>query len=160
MTKILRTGPVPLFASVGKEFNEVQNRLRRLLGPEFGFEPIPLAEPVGWVPTVEIAETEEELVLTAELPGMTTDNVEITFEDDILRIRGEKKDERKVEKNGGARYHLWERNFGTFERSFALPRMIDPEKLFAEMKNGILTIHMPKADTAKVKGRKIEIAAK
>jgi len=160
MTRLLKTGPAPLFGTVGKEFNEVQNRLRRLFGTEFGFEPMPLAEPVGWIPTVEITETDEELVLTAELPGMTKENVEITFEDEILRIRGEKKDERKEEKNGGARYHMWERSYGAFERSFTLPRMVDPTKLAAEMKNGVLTIHMPKTEVAKAKGRKIEIAAK
>ena len=159
MTKLMKAGPVPLFTNVGKEFNEVQNRLRRLFGTDFGFEPIPFIEPVGWVPIVEITETDEELLLTAELPGMTKENVDITLENEILTIRGEKKEEKKEEKNGGARYLLWERNYGAFERSFTLPRMVDPAKLAAEMKNGVLTIRMPKTEIAKAKGRKIEIAA-
>ena len=159
MTRLTKAGTVPLFTNVGKEFNEVQNRLRRLFGTDFGFEPMPFIEPVGWVPTVEITETDEELLLTAELPGMTKEHVEITFENEILTIRGEKKEEKKEEKNGGARYLLWERNYGAFERSFTLPRMVDPGKLAAEMKDGVLKIRMPKTEIAKAKGRKIEIAA-
>ena len=151
--------PLPLFG-IEREMNEAQNRLRRFFGNEL-FETFPLTEPVGWVPKVEILETEKELLLTAELPGMERENVEITFEDEILTIQGEKKEEKYEtaleEKNGGPRYHVWERTYGSFRRTFTLPRIIDAEKIEAEMKQGVLKIHMPKAAIAKEKGRKIEI---
>jgi HSP20 family protein len=150
---------MPLF-TVGRELTEAQNRLRRFFGNEFGLDAFPMTEPVGWVPKVEIMETEAELLLTAELPGMTKENIEITFEDEVLTIRGEKTEEKKEEKNGGPKYHLWERTYGAFLRTFTLPQTIDPAKIVAEMKDGVLKLHMPKMKVAKAKGRKIEIAAK
>ena len=162
MTRLITT---PLFA-MERELTEAQNRLRRLFGPEFGLETIPMTEPVGWVPKVEIFETENELVFTAELPGMAKENLEINFENDVLTIQGEKKEEKEEkeeklpEKNGGPRYHLWERNYGAFRRTFILPKTVDVTKIVAEMKNGVLTIQMPKTEIAKAKGHKIEIVAK
>lgn len=158
MTRIMLPATMPMFA-VGRELTEAQNRLRRFFGNEFGLEAFPFTEPVGWVPKVEILETDAELVFTAELPGMTKENIEISFEDELLTIRGEKKEE-KEEKNGGPKYHLWERTYGAFVRTFTLPQTIEPEKIVAEMKDGVLKIHMPKAPVTKAKGRKIEIAAK
>jgi HSP20 family protein len=149
--------PLPFFA-LGRELNEMQNRMRTLFGPDFMLEP--LTEPVGWVPKVEIMELEKELVVTAELPGLNREDIEITFEDELLTIRGEKKLEKKEEKNGGAKYLLWERTYGEFLRTFTLPFAVDPAKIIAEMKDGVLTIHLPKTEVQKVKGRKIEIAAK
>lgn len=161
MTRML-PAPLPLF-SMERRLNEAQNRLRRLFGTDFEFEAFPLTEPVGWAPKVEIVENEKELVLTAELPGMVKENIDINFEDELLTIQGEKKaekEEEKGEKNGGPRYHMWERTYGAFRRTFTLPKTIDPAKIAAEMKDGVLKIHMPKAPIAKAKGHKIEIAAK
>jgi HSP20 family protein len=158
MSRLLPT-PLPLFG-MEREFKEAQNRLRRIFGNELGFETFPLTEPVGWVPKVEILETEKELLLTAELPGMERENVEITFEEDFLTIQGEKKEEKEEkvnEKNGEPRYHLWERTYGAFRRTFTMPRTIDTDKIVAEMKHGVLKIRMPKTAMAKAKGRKIEI---
>jgi HSP20 family protein len=146
-----------------RELTEAQNRLRRFFGDEFGLEALPLTEPVGWVPKVEILENEKELVLTAELPGMVKDNIEITFENDLLTIQGEKKEEKEEktpEKNGGPRYHMWERTYGAFRRTFTLPRTVDTMKIAAEMKDGVLKIRMPKTEVAKATGHKIEILAK
>jgi HSP20 family protein len=146
-----------------RELTEAQNRLRRFLGKEFDLENFPLTEPVGWVPKVEILETEKELLLTAELPGMVKDNIEITFENDFLTIQGEKKEEKEEkvpEKNGGPRYHLFERTYGAFRRTFTLPRIIDATKIAAEMKDGVLKIRMPKVEIAKATTHKIEILAK
>ena len=159
MTRLI---PTPLFA-MERELNEAQNRLRRLFGTEFGIENIPLTEPVGWIPKVEIFETEKELVFNAELPGMVKENLEINFENDVLTIQGEKKEEKEEklpEKNGGPRYHLWERTYGAFRRTFILPKTVDVTKIVAEMKNGVLKIQMPKTAIVKPKGHKIEIVAK
>jgi len=163
MTRLLTTA-MPLFATE-RELSEAQNRLRRFFGNDFAFDRFPATEPVGWVPKVEIVETEKELVLTAELPGMVRENIEITFDNELLIIQGEKKaemeekSEEKV-KNGEPRYHLWERSYGAFRRTFTLPQTIDVAKIAAEMKDGVLKIHMPKTAIAKAKGRKIEIAAR
>jgi HSP20 family protein len=155
------TAPVPFF-KVGSELNEAQNRLFRFLMPDLPLRAFPLSEPVGWLPAVEILEFDEELVLCAELPGLTKEQVEISYENELLTIQGEKKDffKEKEKTNGGPRYHIWERSYGAFARSFMLPRTIDPAKIVAEMTNGVLTVHLPKTTQAKFKGRKIEIAAK
>ena len=157
MTRLMLPAP---FLTLNRELNQAENRLRKLFGPEFGLDAFPITEPVGWVPRVEILETDAELVLTAELPGLVKENVEITFENEMLTIRGEKKEEKKEEKNGGAKYHVWERSYGEFIRTFTLPKTIEAEKIFAEMKDGVLTIHLPKSAVPKVKGQKIEILAK
>ena len=161
MTRMV-PAPLPLFA-MERQLNEAQNRLRRFFGNDFQLETFPLTEPVGWVPKVEIVENEKELVLTAELPGMVKENIDISFDDELLTIQGEKKaekEEEKDEKNGGPRYHMWERLYGAFRRTFTLPKTIDPAKIIAEMKDGVLKIRMLKTPIARVKGRKIEIAAK
>ncbi len=159
MTKLTITRANPLFGNVAREMNEVQNRLRRFWDDPFLAEGLALPEPVGWMPAVEIHETADEITLTAELPGMDKDNVEVAFEDDVLMIRGEKKDEHK-ENNGERKYHVWERTYGAFQRTFTLPRTIDPAKVTAVFNNGILVVKMPKTAQAKAKGRTIEITAK
>ncbi|HEX6313878.1 MAG TPA: hypothetical protein VFZ73_03430, partial [Gemmatimonadaceae bacterium] len=79
MARQMLQKPIPFF-TLGRELNEMQNRMRTLFGPDFMLEP--LTEPVGWVPKVEIMEMEKELVVTAELPGLNREDVEITFEDE------------------------------------------------------------------------------
>lgn len=148
----------PMFAGVAREMDEMQNRMRRLFDEGFPMNLTP-GEPVGWLPVVEIVENANELVLTAELPGMNHENVEVLFEDDVLILRGEKKEEVREEADD-RRYHLWERTYGSFRRAFTLPRTIDPTKIVAEFKDGVLTVKMPKTPQAKAKGHKIAIAKK
>ena len=132
----------------------MRNRLRQLFEAPFDPDFFPLN--VGWNPPVEITETDNEIMLTAELPGMTKDNVEISLEDNVLTLRGEKKEE-WTEDVKERRLHVFERTYGAFQRSFTLPREVDAEKVWADFTNGVLTLHLPKAERAK--GRKIEIAA-
>jgi len=106
-----------------------------------------------WFPPVNVEETQEELVLTAELPGMNEDDIGLELENNILTISGEKKEER--EEREDRRFHLWERRYGTFQRSFTLPRTVSAEEIEARFKDGILFVHMPKMEEAK--GRKISI---
>jgi HSP20 family protein len=160
MTKRTLQRPAPLFPAVfpmAREMEDVQNRLRRFFTEGFPGE-LGLTEPLGWMPAVEIVETAEELILTAELPGMTKENVEVMYEDEVLTMRGEKKEEKK-EGNGQKQFHVWERTYGAFQRAFVLPRTIDATKIEAAFKDGILTVHLPKTAQAKLKGRKIEVAA-
>jgi HSP20 family protein len=159
MTRLPVARTTPLFAGVVREMDEMQNRLRRFFSEGMPFPEGTATEPLGWLPMVEIVEKPTELVLKAELPGMTKDDVEVLYEDDVLVIRGEKKEE-KFEENDERRYHLWERTYGAFRRAFTLPRIIDPARITADFKDGILTVTMPKSEKEKARGQRIEIGKK
>ena len=110
----------------------------------------------GWTPAVDVRESEKELRLEVELPGISPDEVELTAENGVLTVRGEKRTERK-EGEEGSRYHVVERSYGSFMRSFQLPQGLDESKIEADFNNGILTIHLPKA--ALPQPKKIQISA-
>jgi HSP20 family protein len=101
-----------------------------------------------WTPSVDIYETEHELVLTAELPGIDESDINIEIEDNTLTIKGERKLEKEIREEN---YHRIERAYGSFARSFSLPHYIEQEKIGAEHENGILKITMPKRPESKPK---------
>jgi HSP20 family protein len=105
-----------------------------------------------WAPSVDIYETESELVMTAEIPGVDEKDVEIKVEDNTLTLKGERKFERETKEEN---YHRIERSYGTFYRAFTLPNSIDPDKIHAEHENGVLKISMPKRQ--ELKPRKVKI---
>jgi HSP20 family protein len=150
----------PAFAGT-PTFEDMESRVRNLIegvgtsrfNGDLG------AETIRWNPATEIAETPTELSLTAELPGMETKDVDISVEDGVLTIRGEKTQER-TEGKDEKQFYLWERSYGAFERSFTLPRTVDASKISAVFDKGVLKVKMPKSEEAKAKGRKIEISAK
>jgi HSP20 family protein len=107
----------------------------------------------SWVPPVDIQETAEGYKLQAELPGLTREDINITLENNVLRLSGERKFEKDVKKES---YHRVERTYGAFSRAFALPQQVNPEGVQAAFENGVLTILVPKAEQAKP--RKIEIS--
>jgi HSP20 family protein len=96
-----------------------------------------------WTPAVDIRENQNELNLDVELPGLNPDEVEITAENSVLTIRGEKQIERK--EGDDLRYHVVERSYGSFIRSFQLPQGLDESRIEATFNNGILSIHIPKS---------------
>ena len=100
----------------------------------------------SWMPPVDIQESEDAYRLTAELPGLTKDDINITLENNVLRLTGERKFERDVKKES---FHRIERTYGTFSRAFALPQQVNPEGVQATFENGVLTITVPKAEQAK-----------
>ncbi|MCY4399185.1 MAG: Hsp20/alpha crystallin family protein [Gemmatimonadetes bacterium] len=106
------------------------------------------------VPPVNVEERAGEILLTSELPGMTGDSVEIDLENNVLTISGEKRDTREEGESGG-KFHLVERTFGSFRRSFTLPRTVRADGITAEFDNGLLTVRLPKAE--KAVSRKIEV---
>ncbi len=108
----------------------------------------------GWAPHVDVIETDEELTLTVELPGLSENDVMINLENSVLSISGEKTAIRNEDETE-QRSHVWERRYGSFNRSFTLPRTVSTEDISALFENGVLTIHMPKVPEAK--GRTIEI---
>jgi HSP20 family protein len=105
-------------------------------------------------PALEMSETNKAYKITAELPGIDPDEVEVTFDDGILRIAGEKKEEREENERG---YHLSERSYGSFERAVSLPSAANPDKIDAKFKNGVLTITIAKDGEEKQNVRKIKI---
>jgi HSP20 family protein len=141
---------------------EPMNRFAKLFEP-FGL-PV-FAPPVGVIPPIDIVETPEELVLTAELPGMNEKEIEIVLEGNALTIRGEKKATYPAEEEALAeswravpetpRYVVYERAYGAFVRTFTLPATVDAARIRAAFEHGVLKIVLPKA--AEARGRKIEI---
>ena len=116
-----------------------------------------LNEPRGtrpWSPAVDILETENELVLKADLPDLKLEDIEVRVEDGTLTMRGERKFE-KEEKSKG--YHRIERSYGSFSRSFSLPDTVDSEGVAAAYKNGVLTVTLPKKEAAKPRQVKVEV---
>jgi HSP20 family protein len=105
-----------------------------------------------WVPPVDIREEQDKLVFVAEMPGLGRDAVDITLENQVLTLRGERKFERDEEKDS---YHRIERAYGSFSRSFRLPANVDTASAKASFDNGILTIVLPKSEAARPK--KLEI---
>jgi HSP20 family protein len=108
----------------------------------------------SWSPAVDVAETDKELRLDLELPGIKPEDVEITADNGVLTVRGQKNSERK-EDDEQSRYHLVERSYGSFVRSFQLPQGLDDSKIEANCEHGILSIRIPKA--ALPQPRKIQI---
>lgn len=108
----------------------------------------------NWYPSVDIYETGTEIVLQVEVPGMTKDQVNVEVDDGTLHLRGERKIEKDVKEES---YHRVERVYGTFHRSFALPDTVDPDKVRAELKDGILEIRIGKREQAKPKQIQVSI---
>lgn len=106
-------------------------------------------------PALEMTEADDGYRITAELPGLAPDQVDVTYEDGVLRIAGEKKEEREENERG---YRFSERSYGAFERAIELPSAADGEGISAKFKHGLLTVSVPKAKDAVRKARKIPIS--
>lgn len=106
-----------------------------------------------WVPPVDVAETQDRILVRAEVPGMKQEDISIEFENGLLTIKGD----RKLEKSEGVTWHRVERIYGNFSRSFTLPRSVDPEKISASYRDGILEVEVPKREEAKPKHIKIAV---
>jgi len=110
-----------------------------------------------WVPPVDVFQTgEHELVLKAELPDMSREDIDVSVENFVLTIKGEKKLATEVKDD---QYHHIERRYGAFSRSFSLPRTVDSSKVAADYRNGVLTIRLPLREEAKPRQIKVDVAA-
>jgi HSP20 family protein len=107
-----------------------------------------------WTPAVDIYETENDLVLKADIPEVNINDIDIKIENNTLALKGE----RKFERNGAQKgFHRIERSYGTFVRYFTLPDTVDTEKVQAALNGGVLTITLPKKEVAKPKTIKVEV---
>lgn len=132
-----------------RDLVSLQDEMNRLFDDFFAR---PLARPEWtegvWSPSVDLSETKDNVVIKAEIPGMTKDDVKISIQDNVITLKGEKKQE-KEEKD--ANYHRIERSYGSFCRSFTLPTAIKANKIKATYKDGILNVTLPKTEEVKPK---------
>jgi HSP20 family protein len=134
-----------------RELRGLQNEVNRLFS---GAMPRDREDMVGgaWYPKVDIFEDKDQLVLEAELPGMSSDDFDLSFENNVLTLKGERKFEKRTNEGD---YHRVERSYGSFTRSFTLPQTVTAEGAKAEFDNGVLHISLPKRE--ETKARKIEV---
>ncbi len=137
-----------------RELRNLQDEMTRLFAGTVprGFD----REELGggaWMPSVDIYEDKDKLVLEADLPGINREDFDISVENNVITLRGERKFEKKVD---GDNYHRVERTYGNFTRSFTLPQSVTADGATAEFENGILRVSLPKRE--ETKARKIEIA--
>jgi HSP20 family protein len=136
-----------------RDLRSLQEEVNRLfstnLGRAFGEEGISRG---AWSPSVDIYESAEQIVLEAELPGMNRGDFDLSIENNIITLRGERRFEKKDESDN---YHRVERSYGAFTRSFTLPQSVSGEGAAAEYSNGVLRVTLPKR--AEAKARKIEV---
>lgn len=126
-------------------------RLSTALDEAFNGWPFPQEEEGGaitssWYPACDVFEEKDSVKILAELPGVKPEDVKLSLENNLLTIRGEKKQQAEERTE---RVHRYERSYGAFERSFALPSTVDPDKISASFQNGILTVTVPKAERAR-----------
>ncbi len=108
-----------------------------------------------WIPAVDILEDENQLVLRADIPGVELGKMDIRLENGTLTLKGQREFERNDDKTG---YHRVERHYGQFARSFTMPETVDPEKVAAEYKNGVLQITLGKKEVAKPRSIQVQVS--
>lgn len=138
-----------------RELEDMNQRLNRIFGGKAlqRGDQERLAFP-DWQPSVDISETNEEFAITAELPEVKKEDIKVTVENGVLTLRGERKQE-KEEK--GKKFHRVERSYGSFMRSFSLPDDVDPSKIKADVKDGILQIRLQKAPQQRPKAIEVKV---
>ena len=107
-----------------------------------------------WAPRMDTHETEKEILIDVELPGIDKKDIKVEVKNNLLRISGERKQERKTDEEN---FHRIERHYGKFERSIGLPETVNPDKVSANFNNGILTMTFPKTEKSKVKEIPVEV---
>jgi HSP20 family protein len=141
-----------------KDFGSLQDRINSMFedtirahsrtpGEEF--------ERGAWTPAIDIYETNDSFVVSADLPGLNKEDIQIDLKDNTLTLKGEKKFEEKVSRDEFIRV---ERAYGSFVRSFTLPQNVEPEKIKAKYKDGVLELTIPKKEEAKPKQIKVEVS--
>jgi HSP20 family protein len=130
----------------GREVDTLQTEMNGVFDAFFGNRPGNGGTARRWVPAMDLVEDKNDLVLRADLPGLSEDDVDIEVKDGVLTISGERKTEEKKEEEG---YYRVERAFGRFSRSLTLPDGIDPEQVKAKFDNGVLEVRIPKPEERK-----------
>jgi len=137
-----------------REMLSIRNTMDRMFDSALAGSP-DRWQPMAWDLALDVVESKDEFVVKASVPGINPDDLEITFNNNTLTIRGEIKDEKEVEE---AQYHLRERRYGSFARSLTLPAGIETSKIEANFEAGVLKLRLPKAE--EIKPKKIAIHTK
>lgn len=137
-----------------REFDRMRREMDRLWDSFFERRPAKIEEEGEFLPALDLAETDNELVVKCEVPGLEPKDIDISLSDGMLTIKGEKKQEREEKE---ADYHLVERSYGAFTRSIQLPKEVQGEKISASYKNGVLKVTLPKSEEAKKKEIKVKV---
>jgi HSP20 family protein len=142
-----------------KDVAMLQDRMNRAFGDLWGHTRRPDEDYISgsWMPTVDVRETKNALEISAELPGIEPKEVEVSVEDGVLTLKGARNFEKATE---GETYHRVERAYGSFERSFSLPTNVDPEKVQAVYRHGVLHLTLPKREEAKPRSISIKVEDK
>jgi len=143
---IIRYSPFTDFEGFPAGMRLFQDSVNRLFAEPNSHRP--------WVPAVDIQETENELVVKADVPDMEMKDIDVRMENGTLTLRGERKFESQKTEGG---WHRLERSYGTFERAFTLPETVNPEGVKADYKNGVLTVTLPKKEVAKPRQIKVNV---
>jgi HSP20 family protein len=141
MAKLVRWNPY-------REMVGMLNAMDRLVDSDSLGTRSYVARPTTWGLALDVTENEDEYTLKASLPGIAPEDIDISFENDVLTIKGETKEDEEVE---GVRYHMRERRFGSFCRSIRLPNSIEADNIEANYEAGILSLVLPKLEDAKAK---------
>jgi len=141
-----------------RELSTVQERMNKLFEDAMRapYRSDEAFAPPAWAPAVDIFETGKEIVMKAELPEMQEKDIDIKVEDNVLSLTGERRMSKEVKEEN---YHRIERSYGSFSRSFTLPRTVDREGIKAAYKDGVLTVTLPKKEEVKPKQIKIDVAS-
>lgn len=130
-----------------KDLGHLQDALNHLFD-RFFHDRYAESEDALWFPTIDMSETETAIVVRAELPGMAKKDVDISLQDNLLMLQGEKKRQKRAKRED---FYLMERSFGRFYESLTLPALVDPEKVTATFAHGVLTITLPKTEVTQPK---------
>jgi HSP20 family protein len=150
-----RTAEKEETTELARTFTDLQREINCLFEDFFG-EALLEVPTAGFAPTVDVTETDHDILVKADLPGLTDKDIEVTLEDGALILKGEKKEEKKDERTGVYRI---ERSYGTFYRRLMLPVEVETEKVEATFDKGVLEIKLPKREVAKPVGIKVNVKA-
>jgi HSP20 family protein len=142
-----------------RDFAQLQDRINRVFFDTYGHgrQDDGLLTSGAWVPPLDIYQNgDHEVVLKAELPDMTREDIDVTVEKNTLTIKGEKKFSSEAKED---QFHRMERHYGAFSRSFTLPQTVDSSKVSADYRNGVLTVRLPLREEAKPRQIKVDVAA-
>jgi len=109
---------------------------------------------LDWAPSADISETDKEYMIKAELPAVKKEDVQVTLDDGMITIKGERKQQNE---DKSEKYHRVESFYGSFERCFSLPENVNADTIRCESKDGILTVHIPKTEAVKQKAKQITV---
>lgn len=151
-----RNPPVPAREDYADPFMRLQREMNRLFDDSFlGLGPFRSDRADARTPCIDVREKDNAIEIDAELPGVDENDLNVEVTDNLLTISGEKKFERKEGDEGG--YRVMERSYGSFSRSMTLPFAVDPERIDASFRNGVLKLVLPKPEEARNRSRKIAI---